>query len=88
MKYEQFSILRDLIEQAKKDLHQDYLKALHFIPVEPYHPTKKSAASKACDKFTKEYAVWEELDRSLFSVVQASYKDHPSKEMRQFWQLE
>jgi len=77
--YETYAHLRAILEQERGQLHTDFLKACSFLT-----GVNNSVLSEIkCQRDARITVMLEELH----AAAQASYKDHPKKEMREFWGL-
>lgn len=88
MDFESYQILKNLIESALNKLEKDFRTACNFIPSEQYKRGVPSGIEKAHKIFSNEHARLKKAQTQLHVAASATYKDHPKKEMRQFWGLE
>lgn len=87
MSYNSFAVLRKLVESQICKLENEFHIACNYIPSEPYDPKKMSGIEKAHQIFMKEVAQYHDVLKDLHTMASESYKDHPNKEMREFWGL-
>ena len=88
MQWETYAFLKSLLEEAKKQLERDYRKSIDFIPPEPHRPKTISGRERAHRIFSDAYAKLCKMGDELHTAAAATYKDHPRREMREFWGLE
>lgn len=77
-----YNYLRFLIEDQMEKLDQEYRTSLQYIK------TGGDGTSYAREIYDKHQKDLNQMLKELKSAAQASYKDHPSKEMREFWGIE
>lgn len=87
MSYDTYIQLRHLIEQDINKWEKEFQTACRFIPNEPYVHGKPSGVEKAHKIYTEVYAKMKRMLEELHVAAGATYKDHPNKEMREFWGL-
>src|SRR5271157_1164127 len=88
MTWPNYYYLRSLVEHQQEVLERNYHVALSFIPSEKFDPKRESGSDKAHRIFSDEYAKLNQIKDELHAAAASTYKDHPRKEMRQFWELE
>ena len=82
MSYETYAYLLSLIENQDEKLERQFLQSLNFIP-----HSKSGWSDFAYKKFTEEKQKLRVIQDELHVAASATYKDHPNKEMREFWGL-
>lgn len=87
MSYETYAHLKYLIEEDMNKWQTEFQTACGFIPSESYVSGKKTGVDKAHDIFIDVYTKMRRMLKELHEAAGATYKDHPSKEMREFWGL-
>lgn len=87
MPWPTYHYIRSLLEDQQRKLERDYLTACSFIPNE-YRDDGKTPLQVAHDIFSKQYAELEQMKNDLGEALKDHYKDHPNKEMREFWGVE
>jgi len=84
MGYETYAYLDSLFSRELKKLENEFSNACIFISSECY-PDGSTGTDRAYKIFRKEYNKVKTMSDELHDMVQESYKDHPSLEMRKFW---
>jgi len=87
MSYDTYIQLKHLIEKDIQKLEDEYHTACRFIPNEPYVHGKPSGIDKAHKVWSEVYAKMKRMLEELHVAAGATYKDHPNKEIREFWGL-
>ena len=87
MSYETYAYLKSLVEDQKKKLERDFQTACAFLPSPNFVVKGVSAMDRAHEVFRKHYADLNVIGEQLHAAAQATYKDHPNPEMREFWGL-
>ena len=84
MSYATYAFLKAQIEIAQQKLLSEYHIALSFIP-----ETSKSqrALETAHGIFRKRDREYENMKDELLAAVQDNHRNHPNKEMREFWMI-
>ena len=80
MSYGDYRYIIDLIEVDEKRLEADYRASFSFISSQDLKATKNAYAC-----YQKKAAIIRKAKQQFQEAVKASYKDHPSKKMREFW---
>jgi hypothetical protein len=87
MSYNTYVYLRNHLELMEKKIHGDYIIAIeHIKSLEPWKLREK-ANDAAWEHFNTGVKQLIEMKDELFVAAQSTYKDHPRKEMREFWLL-
>ena len=87
MSFETYAYLKSLLEAEELKLERGFQTACFFIPKEPPRKNEESGVEKAHRVFQQECAKIQNLKEELHDGAAASYKDHPSADMRTFWGL-
>ncbi len=87
MSYESYAYIQSLILAAGYKLEKEFRSACIFIPPEDYNPKKPSGLDKAHQIFMAASHKINQAHLELKDLASQSYKDHPNKEMREFWGL-
>jgi len=87
MDWPTYAHIQSLIKARKSVLEREYISALDFIPPSKFNARKPSGLDKAYKIFSDQYAELRKMEDQLHTTVAAAYKQHPSKEMRDFWGL-
>ena len=82
-----YNYLKSLVEREMVKLENNFRTACLFIPKEEYEPNKQTGIEKAHEIFTEKHSELKKVLEQLRNTVASTYKDHPSKEMREFWGL-
>lgn len=77
MSYETYSLIRDVLEDRIVKLENDFRNATQFIPGD---------LTEANKIFQKELTSLYDAKEQLRSSVAMTYRNHPNKEMRKFWE--
>lgn len=90
--YPTYAYLLGLIQQEEEILGRNFQTACTFIPsnlvLKKKQDGNETAIQVGHEIFRKKQAELEQMKRELRAAAQANYKDHPSKEMREFWGVE
>ena len=81
MSYDTYAYLRSLVEDQKKKLEREFQIACNYIPRETPKGDKLTNLDKAHKIFSDQYANLNVILEELRVAAQATYKDHPSKEI-------
>lgn len=82
MTYETYIFLKSLLDNNIEKQKNDYLLALSFIPTGNKYKAAQDAAHKI---FQAEYSKRLKMAEELHQAAAEFYKNHPNKEMREFW---
>jgi len=88
MSYETYAYLKSLVEDQKRKLELEFRMACNFIPSNSGVVKGLSGIDRAHEIFRKHQGELNKVEEELYAAVQAAYRDHPNKEMREFWGLE
>lgn len=80
MSYPTYAYLRTLLEDQIEKLKNESRIALKYI-------SGISAMNNAHKIYTEQYLEFQKMLDELHVAAAATYKDHPLKEMREFWGL-
>ena len=87
MSYETYVFLRTLLEEYMEKWEGKFRSACLFIPAEATKSGNLTGIERAHRIFMTEYMKLDKMKEELHTAAAATYKDHPSADMRKYWGL-
>ena len=87
MSWPTYHYLRCLIEDQQRKLEREYQITFDYVPntFQELKDWKVTPTEYARNVFNRRYSELKKMKEELSLALQDHYRDHPNKEMREFW---